>query len=74
MFWVIYYNLNESQPNLRVMSFCTILKFCQLFNNIISTANTIGKLVICGDFNTIQDEKTILSMNISTIRKHMKKI
>ena len=29
------------------------------FDNIISTANTIGNtsLIICGDFNTIQDEK-----------------
>ena len=30
MFCVIYCNLNESQLNLRMMSFCTILKFSHL--------------------------------------------
>ena len=30
MFCVIYSNFNESQRDLKMMSFCTILKFCHL--------------------------------------------
>ena len=30
IFCAIYFNLNESQRGLRMMSFCAILKFCHL--------------------------------------------